>query len=91
MFIFFLFHLISILMLIFEYFAFVIKGDYGDVSSRKELRSNLKCHTFDWYLKNVYPELFVPGEAIASGEVCFCHNFAIALHVYHIDRKYFIQ
>lgn len=45
------------------------QGDYGDVSSRKALRERLHCKTFDWYIKNIFPDLFVPGEAIASGEV----------------------
>ncbi|KAL4707799.1 hypothetical protein ACJJTC_001745 [Scirpophaga incertulas] len=45
------------------------KGDYGDVSSRLALREKLECKSFEWFLKNIYPELFIPGESVAHGEI----------------------
>jgi polypeptide N-acetylgalactosaminyltransferase len=44
-------------------------GDYGDVSTRRELRRNLQCKSFKWYLDTIFPELFVPGDAAATGEI----------------------
>jgi len=33
---------------------------YGDIGPRKRLRELMKCHSFEWYLNNVYPELQLP-------------------------------
>ncbi|XP_041281069.1 polypeptide N-acetylgalactosaminyltransferase 14 [Onychostruthus taczanowskii] len=37
---------------------------FGNIQSRVELRKKLKCHSFKWYLENVYPELRIPEESL---------------------------
>ncbi|KAF1661079.1 putative polypeptide N-acetylgalactosaminyltransferase 8, partial [Aptenodytes patagonicus] len=41
--------------------------DFGDVSSRKELRKKLNCKGFDWYIKNIYPNLIVLPNIVGYG------------------------
>ncbi|KAL4636072.1 polypeptide N-acetylgalactosaminyltransferase 9 isoform X1 [Arapaima gigas] len=43
--------------------------DFGDVSERIALRKKLHCHSFQWYLEHVYPEMRVYNNTITYGEV----------------------
>ncbi|XP_003968875.1 polypeptide N-acetylgalactosaminyltransferase 4 [Takifugu rubripes] len=38
------------------------KETYGDISGRLLLRDKLKCQSFNWYLKNIYPDLHIPED-----------------------------
>ncbi|OQV18533.1 Polypeptide N-acetylgalactosaminyltransferase 5 [Hypsibius exemplaris] len=44
-------------------------GDYGDISSRVALRKRLNCTSFQWYIENVFPDMFIPDKAMAWGEI----------------------
>jgi polypeptide N-acetylgalactosaminyltransferase len=44
--------------------------DIGDLSERMNLRKQMKCRPFRWYLQNVYPDMFIPTENVeAFGQV----------------------
>lgn len=45
-----------------QYFALrpeLRNRDYGDISERVSIRKRLQCHSFKWYLDNIYPEMQV--------------------------------
>lgn len=46
-----------------------MQGDYGDISSRQALKERLQCKPFEWYIQNIYPDIFNPKMVTAEGEV----------------------
>ena len=46
--------------------------EIGDLSWGREIKERLHCRPFEWYLKNVFPEMFVPGDpahVVAQGSI----------------------
>jgi len=62
----------------------------GDISDRVELRNRLKCRSFKWYLKNVFPDMFVPirENVIAAGSL---RNRGTGLCVYGTTKVPFMN
>ncbi|CAL1528786.1 unnamed protein product [Lymnaea stagnalis] len=65
----------------------LLSQDYGDVSERKALRENLKCHSFKWYLDNVYPEKFIPDENVKAWGMVRNPDSGICLDTLQKDEK----
>lgn len=61
--------------------------DYGDVSSRKELRKKLNCKGFDWYIKNVYPNLRFLPNIVGYGTVSTESISSMEQHINSSVRK----
>jgi len=60
--------------------------DYGNISVRADLRKKLECKSFEWYLKNIYPESPMPNSYYSLGFVsvfCSFHSLNVTL----VSRK----
>ena len=57
--------------LFYQHVPGAISAEYGNITSRVELRNRLKCKSFRWYLDNVYPEkdYMFPSDVLNIGYI----------------------
>ncbi|XP_055330106.1 inactive polypeptide N-acetylgalactosaminyltransferase-like protein 5 [Paramacrobiotus metropolitanus] len=52
--------------------------DAGDISSRVQLKSDLHCRSFQWFVDNIYPEALSPsGAVIEKPQLSFTGKFQL--------------
>ncbi|ESP04279.1 hypothetical protein LOTGIDRAFT_170979 [Lottia gigantea] len=42
---------------------------FGDISERVKLREKLQCNDFEWYRRNIFPEMYFPGSGVHYGNI----------------------
>ncbi|KAL1139471.1 hypothetical protein AAG570_006455 [Ranatra chinensis] len=52
-----------------------LRTQYGDITSRKELRSRLGCKSFSWYVQNIYPELLSNNNTVGYNPLSKDNNY----------------
>lgn len=67
---------------LFLYNYSVLKIVIQDVSDRVQLRKDLKCHSFDWYLRNVWTEHFFPASDRFFGKLILVNTDSKLYHEY---------
>ena len=53
--------------------------EIGDIKSRKNLLDDLRCHSFQWFIDNVYKDSPFPNKSIYVGQVGvpYFYNFVL--------------
>ena len=54
--------------------------DHGDVTDQHSLRKSLQCQSFDWYIKNVIPDQFLPNKTV--------HQGLVNTHLLYFERNF---